>query len=75
MKPIIPKTPIPKVFSDIYHNTNPSQIDEYYIKYYIDAINNNDVSNLMKIYNLASFNNDIEITETVIDLINSIYTR
>jgi hypothetical protein len=73
IKPIIPKTPIPKIFSDIYHNTNPSRLEEMYIEYYIAAMNTNDVSNLLKLYNLATLNNDYEMTQIVTDLINSIY--
>jgi hypothetical protein len=73
IKPIVQKTPIPTIFSDIYHNTNPSRIEEMYIEYYIAAINTNDVSNLLKLYNLASLNNDYEMTQIVTDLFNSIF--
>jgi hypothetical protein len=73
IKPIIPKTPIPKVFSDIYHNTNPSRLEEQYIEYYIAAINNNDVSSLLKLCNLAYLNHDYELIQIVTDLINISY--
>lgn len=60
---------LPKVFSDIYHSENPSELEMKYLTLHMKALEEENQKHLLQIYLLAQKNNDENMKNVIIDLV------
>jgi len=61
--------PLPVFFSNIYHNDNPTELEEEYLKLYMEATEKRDPNILLQIYRLAEKENNEKVKNLVLGLL------
>jgi hypothetical protein len=59
---------IPKIFSNIYHSYNATELELTYLQLHMKAVEENNFSYLIKIYCLAEIHNDKEMMNAMLDI-------